>query len=63
MGAFNEWVKGSFLEDPEKRLLKQIALNLMEGGAILTRGHQLRTYGVPLRNDVFLYRPEVLDID
>jgi PfaD family protein len=63
MGAFNDWVKGTFLENQEKRKIKQIALNLMEGGAIVTRAHQLRNCGVPVKNNMFLYRPEVLDVN
>ncbi len=46
MGAFNRWVRGSFLEDPAQRSVVQIALNLLEGAAVATRAHQLRTLGV-----------------
>ena len=48
MGAFNEWAKGSFLEPMENRTVVQIALNLLEGAAHLTRAHQLRLAGVAL---------------
>lgn len=57
MGAFNSWVKGSFLEAPENRSVQQIALNLLEGAAIITRMHQLRTYGVPVPTNIFEYKP------
>ncbi len=59
MGAFNEWVKGSFLEPVESRTTVQIALNLLEGAAHVTRANQLRLAGVPLghRDSVFTPRP------
>jgi trans-AT polyketide synthase/acyltransferase/oxidoreductase domain-containing protein len=48
MGAFNNWVGGSFLEMPENRRVVQVALNLLEGAAQLTRAQQLRNYGAPV---------------
>ena len=60
MGAFNAWVKGSFLEAPEQRIVAQIARNLLEGGAVVTRAQQLRTYGATVPPDAFLYRPRPL---
>ncbi len=60
MGAFNDWVKGSFLEAPEQRTVEQIALNLLEGAAVVTRAHQLRTYGVPVPPTAFRFAPRPL---
>jgi hypothetical protein len=60
MGAFNAWVKGSFLEDPTKRSVVQIALNLLEGATQVTRAHQLRTYGVAVPPDAFHFTPRPL---
>jgi PfaD family protein len=60
MGAFNAWVKGSFLEAPEHRDVVQIALNLLEGAAVITRAHQLRTYGAPMPSTAFAFRPRPL---
>lgn len=57
MGAFNDWARGSFLEAPENRTVVQIALNLLEGAAIATRAHQLRTYGVPVADTAFHFTP------
>jgi PfaD family protein len=45
MGAFNEWAKGSFLEDPKERRAATVVLNLMAGAAYLTRVHSLRCQG------------------
>ncbi|MGD9485890.1 PfaD family polyunsaturated fatty acid/polyketide biosynthesis protein [Streptomyces sp. TRM70308] len=60
VGAFNRWVEGTFLAEPANRGVVQIALNLLEGAAVLTRAHQLRTCGVPLPADAFGYTPRVL---
>jgi trans-AT polyketide synthase, acyltransferase and oxidoreductase domains len=60
MGAFNRWTTGSFLEAPKARTLEQIALNLMEGAAAVTRAHQLRTYGLDVSPEAFDHRPEHL---
>jgi trans-AT polyketide synthase/acyltransferase/oxidoreductase domain-containing protein len=48
MGAFNEWAKGSFLEDPKNRTVVTVALNLLYGAAITLRRTQLRSQGVNL---------------
>lgn len=60
MGAFNTWVKGSFLELPANRTAPQIALNLLEGAACVTRAQQLRSAGVPLPNEAFRFPPRLL---
>ncbi|MFE3598678.1 PfaD family polyunsaturated fatty acid/polyketide biosynthesis protein [Streptomyces sp. NPDC059142] len=57
MGAFNRWAAGTFLAEPANRSVVQIALNLLEGAAVLTRAHQLRTYGVPLPSGASLHTP------
>lgn len=57
MGSFNQWVKGSFLEPPEARRVDQIAWNLLEGAAVITRAAQLRTFGVPVPSAAFQFRP------
>jgi PfaD family protein len=48
MGAFNDWARGSFLEDWRRREVATVALNLMVGAAVLTRVGWLRAQGVPL---------------
>ncbi len=60
MGAFNVWVAGSFLEEPENRTVVNIALNLLEGAAVVTRAQQLRSYGVPVPGGAFHFRPRPL---
>ena len=60
MGAFNSWVEGSFLAEPAARTVDQVARNLMEGAAVVTRAQQLRTFGVPVPPSAFDFRPRPL---
>ncbi len=60
MGAFNTWVRSSFLEAPQNRTVAQVALNLLEGAAAITRAQQLRSYGVPVPAAAFDFRPREL---
>ena len=46
MGAFNDWVRGSFLEKPANRRVATVAANLLFGAALLTRVNWLRAQGV-----------------
>ena len=62
MGAFNRWVEGSFLEAPENRTVQQIALNLLEGAAHVTRAQQLRSFGLAMAPDALIVRPSPLKI-
>ncbi len=48
LGAFNEWVKGTFLEKPENRKTVTVAMNLLLGSAVVTRANWLRNQGVML---------------
>ncbi|OIO05461.1 MAG: 2-nitropropane dioxygenase [Elusimicrobia bacterium CG1_02_63_36] len=48
MGAFNEWVAGSPLEDWRARTVSRVASNLLFGAAVETRLNALRAQGVPL---------------
>lgn len=60
MGAFNAWAEGSFLASTSERTVSQVARNLLEGAAVVTRAQQLRTYGLPVPSHVFNYRPRPL---
>ncbi|PLX98371.1 MAG: 2-nitropropane dioxygenase [Desulfuromonas sp.] len=42
MGAFNEWVRGSFMEDPSQRRVVPVATNILFGAALMQRAAQLR---------------------
>ena len=48
MGAFNQWVKGSFFEDPEKRETATVAMNLLIGACVVTRCQWLKSQGISL---------------
>ena len=48
MGAFNEWAKGSFLEQPRNRRVVTVAFNILYGAAVLLRLQTLRSQGFPL---------------
>jgi len=58
MGVFNEWVAGTPLEPVESRTVRQIAWNLMEGAARITRAGQLRSQGVSVPSAAFNYTPQ-----
>jgi hypothetical protein len=60
MGAFNDWVRGSFLEEQANRGVVQIALNLLEGAAVLARAQQLRAAGVAVPAEAFAFAPRLL---
>lgn len=60
LGAFNRWVAGGFLADPAGRGVVQVARNLLEGAAVVTRAHQLRTFGVPVPPESFTFTPRPL---
>ncbi len=48
MGAFNEWVGGSFLEGWENRRVVPVAMNILHGAAVVLRANALRNQGVAL---------------
>ncbi len=52
MGAFNEWVKGSFLEDYKKRNVVTIAMNILFGTAVQLRLNSLRFQGISLPSEL-----------
>jgi PfaD family protein len=51
MGAFNEWTRGTELEQPENRRVARVALSLMHGAAVQLRVQSLRNQGVPVPAD------------
>jgi trans-AT polyketide synthase, acyltransferase and oxidoreductase domains len=46
IGAFNQWVKGTFLESAQNRRVVVIALNILLGSAVVTRRQWLRQQGI-----------------
>jgi PfaD family protein len=48
MAAFNEWVNGSFLQQPENRRVVTVALNILYGAAVLGRARSLGAQGLAI---------------
>jgi hypothetical protein len=61
MGAFNEWAKGSHLEQPQNRTVVGVALNLLYGACVVTRRAALRQQGVALPDECFPLAPMTTD--
>jgi PfaD family protein len=57
MGAFNEWAKGSFLEQPQNRTVVTVAMNLLYGACVVLRRQYLRQCGIQLPNECFPSEP------
>ena len=60
MGAFNEWVAGTYLAQPEHRHGAELAVQIMRGAAFTTRVSHLRTAGVRLPARCSTYVPVLL---
>ncbi|HVA26481.1 MAG TPA: PfaD family polyunsaturated fatty acid/polyketide biosynthesis protein [Chloroflexota bacterium] len=60
MGAFNDWVRGSYLEAPEARSVVDVAWHIMRGAAYLYRLQELRLQGITLPSAVARYVPQPL---
>lgn len=57
MGAFNDWARGSWLEEPKHRTATVLATQLMNGAAYLARIALLNAQGVRLESGLATYRP------
>jgi len=58
MGAFNEWVRGTYLEDYHNRHVVDIARQLLTGCIYQYRVQSLRLQGVPIPHEIETYYPE-----
>lgn len=58
MGAFNEWVRGTHFDALENRTVAQIAWNLLDGAAQLTRAAHLRSAGHAIPPTDFSVTPQ-----
>jgi PfaD family protein len=61
MGAFNEWAKGSHLEQPQNRTAVGVALNLLYGACVVLRRTALRQQGANLPDECFPMAPMTTD--
>ena len=62
MGAFNEWSKGSWLEEPVNRTIATVAMNLLYGAAVITRINSLRNQGVKFSDQVTHLAPQEISV-
>jgi hypothetical protein len=60
MGAFNEWAKGSFLQDPKNRNVTVVGYNLLYGAAVMTRINSLRNQGFTVPDEALRIPPREL---
>lgn len=61
IGAFNEWVKGSFLEEWQNRKIYDVAMNLLYGAALEMRISQLRMQGIKFAPEICTINPLRVD--
>jgi len=57
MGAFNEWVRGSFLEATTARTVEVVGKNILFGACVLHRVNTLRRLGIAVPATVSNVRP------
>lgn len=57
MGAFNDWVKGSYLAEPDNRRVVDVAHHIMTGAAYLYRLQSLKMQGLFLPEFYSHYHP------
>lgn len=58
MGAFNQWVAGTFLAEPAERKAGLVAHNIMAGAAYLSRVNTLIQQGIALNEDQKKFQPK-----
>ncbi len=58
MGAFNSWVRHSYLEDINNRKVVDVAKHIMIGAAFLYRIQNMKTQGIWFPSTYTEYRPE-----
>ncbi|MBD2449323.1 PfaD family polyunsaturated fatty acid/polyketide biosynthesis protein [Nostoc sp. FACHB-152] len=58
MGGFNDWVRGSYLAEPQNRTVVDVADHIMKGAAFLYRIQNLKIQGLQIPDYYTQYRPE-----
>ena len=61
MGAFNAWVRGSYLEDVRNRKVAEVAKQILTGAAFAYRVQNLSTQGVRFPPNGSAYHPQSID--
>jgi PfaD family protein len=57
LGAFNQWAKGSYLDDYQNRNAVDLAKHLMYGAAYLNRINSITAQGVKLPGELLRWKP------
>ena len=57
MGAFNDWVRGTYLEHPENRRAVDVGHHIMTGATFQYRLQTLRMNGLQLPTSISKYQP------
>ena len=57
MGAFNDWVRGSYLEDTSNRRVDDVAQHIMRGAAYLYRVQMLKLQNINIKSSLLKYSP------
>jgi trans-AT polyketide synthase, acyltransferase and oxidoreductase domains len=57
MGSFNDWVRGSYLAEPNNRKVVDVANHIMRGAAFLYRVQSLKIQGLQMPADYIQYQP------
>jgi len=63
MGAFNAWVKGTYLEMAENRRVVDVAMNIMTGAAYLNRLMVLKSQKVIVPSEFSVFEPQPFFMD
>lgn len=58
MGAFNDWVRGSYLEEPENRKIADVSLQILLGAAYIYRLNSLESQGLRFTQETRQYFPK-----
>ncbi|OKH12383.1 2-nitropropane dioxygenase [Fischerella major NIES-592] len=58
MGSFNDWVRGSYLAEPNNRKVVDVANHIMRGAAYLFRIQSLKMQGLQMPATYMQYRPQ-----
>ncbi|MBR8835375.1 MAG: PfaD family polyunsaturated fatty acid/polyketide biosynthesis protein [Stigonema ocellatum SAG 48.90 = DSM 106950] len=57
MGSFNDWVRGSYLSEPNNRQVVDVAHHIMTGAAFLYRIQSLKIQGLQIQDEYSQYCP------
>ncbi|MDM9385363.1 PfaD family polyunsaturated fatty acid/polyketide biosynthesis protein [Chlorogloeopsis sp. ULAP01] len=59
MGSFNNWVRGSYLAEPNNRKVVDVANQIMRGAAFLYRMQSLKIQGLQMPANYIQYQPKL----